>query len=407
MNVSRELPYAHRKVLTPLDLLSAPQQIYGTTPNSLFCPVRISSLVGIASNEIWLRWMLYLVEHRRTQLRGESPDSSPTLLRRRTANYHAMQRFVEVSDPSTLSDEVFYGLVSAGAAEYRVNRPDTATKHLAAGLMLVDARLKSNKTLPDISTKGLISCTTYIGYGVRNYFSTPEALARAQANVCQRLRSLQTWILELRRQHRNFPGVVPVTSRSPGCNDSRPLPSHPLLLRHIHAALTASSTSLYATRTCLGILFALLSTLWWCRHDELAAAEYLRELELYIRGTEAAEAVESAERGDGELKLAPMTILWIVSFCGSRIQEKYGGIGEESMRYDFWEVVESVELVVRVGGEMAARAREALGSWVLVGLGESKGKSEMVVLREEKREKVIRETGKESIWWAEGPVGVG
>ncbi|KPI40474.1 uncharacterized protein AB675_7731 [Cyphellophora attinorum] len=403
-------------------LLSAPQQIYGTTPKSLFCPVRISSLVGIASNEIWLRWMLYLVEHRRTQLRGESIDSSATLLRRRTANYRAMQQIIAVSDPSTLSDEVFYSLVSAGAAEFRVNRPSTATKHLEAGLMLVDARRKANKPLPDISTTGLISCSTYIGYGVRDYFRTPEALAFAQSNVCQRLRSVQTWILAMRQQHRHSPGVVPcgathslVSATSHEQSPiSPPTTSYPFLLRHIHAGLTASSTSLYATRTCLGILFALISTLWSCRHDELASTEYLRELEQYIRGSEAPTCSTAAASGgdvrdERELRLAPMTILWIVSFCGSRVQEKYGGQGRGGRLYDFWEVVEFVELVVHVGGNMAGRTREALGSWILVGLGEREEEAKMVVLEERERERktTVREVGKQSIWWDGGGGGSG
>jgi hypothetical protein len=393
----------------PPDLLSAPQEIHGTSSTSLFCPVRIASLVGIASNEIWLRWMLYLVEHRRTQLRGESIDSSSTLLRRRTSNYRAMQQTIAVSDPSNLSDEVFYSLVSAGAAEYRVNRPNTATKHLEAGLMLVDARRKADKPLPDISTTGLISCSTYVGNGVRNYFSTHEALARAQTNVCQRLRSIQTWTLALRRQQRHFPGVVPGVT-TPNQNSNRAT-SHPFLLRHIHAALTTSNTSLTATRTCLGILFALLSTLWSCRHDEVASTEYLRELEHYIRGSEVADTADGAERGDGELKLAPMTILWIVSFCGSRVQEKYGGHGRGGRLYDLWEVVEFVELVVHVGGHMASRTREALGSRILVGLGEREEEAKMVMLEEREKERerkaTVREVGKQSIWWAEGAVGVG
>ena len=340
--------------------------------------MRISTAAGIATNEIWLRWMLLLVEHKNTVLRGENPEVSPVLMRRRTINYHVMQQKIAVPDPASLSDEIFYGLVSAGVAEYRVNNPRAAVKHLEAGLTIVDARRKAGLPLPDVSTVGLISCSGYIGDGVTNYFESATALSRVQANVCQRLSSMQTWILALRQQHQHFPGVSL---------------SHSLARRHIRKALDHSKISVYNTRTCLGILFALTSILWACRHDDSAASEFVQELEHYIRVSRVDEGASTAAEDVAvttTLQLAPMTVLWIVAFCGSRIQDKYGGEGRGKRRYEFWDVVDFVELMMLAGEHTRERVRTTLGGWALAGFGGERG-WDIAVLRTDDAEVMVSE----------------
>lgn len=373
------------------DLTIVPRSLYHTTGRSAFCPVRDTTLISIATNEIWLSWAILLMQHRRSVLVGGRPDEDPRVLHRRRLTYKLMNAKLTAPEEDALSDETLYGIVAAGVAEHRVSGAKEANKHLEAGLTLWEMRRKKGMRQQITYPIGLVFCNAYIGIGVDNFFKHYVTLVTTGSAMAQRLKSIQTWNRELRQlvsdsRHRpEVAGEKPVLGHpSEEWLKARDLvcAKHSIIRGHVRQMLDDKSA--VGTRTCLGALFAMNTTLWACRYNESEAIEFIGELLHYLVKSEPAPVLDSRPQ------LTSMAAMYIVGFCGSNVQQRYG---TSRTRFDLWDVIRFVELMMLIRESSRDRMKSALASWLLVDVDDPE---ELILWTDEERDRMITEV--EGAW---------
>ncbi|ETN45732.1 uncharacterized protein HMPREF1541_09565 [Cyphellophora europaea CBS 101466] len=368
-------------------LTVVPEVLYRTGPKSAFCPVRDTTLVSIATNEIWLSWAILLMQHRRTVLRGHSPEDDPPLLHRRRLTYQLMHQKLTAPEDETLSDEILLGLVASGVAEHRVSGAKIANKHLEAGLALFEVRRKKSIHPQLTYPIGLVCCNAYIGLGVDSFFKHYVTLVTTSSAIAQRLRSIQGWNFAIRQcvadaVHRptveggksvlGHPSEAYLRSRAGSVESERSI-----VRGHVRKLL--AETTEFGTRTCLGALFAVNTVFCACRHDESVAIDFVKDLLYYLAMSEPGPV------RDGVPQLTPMAAMYIIGYCGSRIQEEHGA---SRRRFDLWDVIKFVELMMLAPESTRAKMRQALASWILADMAKPE---DLIVFREDERALMIRE----------------
>src|ERR1700744_296831 len=179
--------------MTKADLTVVPYAVYKTTAESAFCPVRDLTLSAVATNDIWLSWAITLMEHRRSRMRGQAPETDPRFVSRRRSTYNIMRRRIAEIKPETPSDDTVFGIIAAGIAECRISGKEVGDQHLEAGLTLWKMQRESTDERPPKSAVELIPCDAFIGLGVRNFFKNYTGLITAGHALTHKLESIEAW----------------------------------------------------------------------------------------------------------------------------------------------------------------------------------------------------------------------
>jgi hypothetical protein len=89
----------------------------------IFCPVRDCTLLGLVTNEMCLRWIVFVAEVILASKRDTDPESGKmAIAARRASNYQYMRQTIANSENWTRTSTVF-GLSVASTAEYRAGDP--------------------------------------------------------------------------------------------------------------------------------------------------------------------------------------------------------------------------------------------------------------------------------------------
>lgn len=347
-------------LIKPTDLTEVPKAVYGTTARSAFCPVRATTLEGIAVNGIWLRWVLFLAHYRNLRLRNRSPAHDPELLHYRSSVYRLMRTKLAAMTPETASDEVFYGLLVAGISEDRIGDKTQASYHLDAGLKLLELRRQSGRQGLRLTTADIIVCGAYIGAGVQDYFKSQHQLLAVQLSFFQQLRSMTEWNRALRQC---IDQVDQLLARKDAVTTTSPPSDAYLAIRRSirdpesvfkrHACVRSEQSANPYTRAQLGALFAINAILWFCRFEEAVAIDFLEDLTRVMTNSVAQTATD---------QISHLTVMYIISFCGSNLYKKYGS-GRNW--FDLWRIVDFVEMVMLTSPYTQKITGDMLKSWLL------------------------------------------
>ena len=103
----------------------------------IFCPVRDCTLPGLASNEICLRWVVFVAEALVASMNKTDPERGKmALAARRVSNYRHMRQMIASSDSWSRTSTIF-GLAMAATTEFRSGDSAVAAKHLGIAYELL------------------------------------------------------------------------------------------------------------------------------------------------------------------------------------------------------------------------------------------------------------------------------
>ena len=301
-----------------------------------------------------------------------------------------MNEKVAAAEDEALSDNTLYGLVAAGVAEHRVSGKKLADKHLEAGLTLWNMRKKKGLKQSIKYPVGLVFCNAYIGIGVDNFFKHYMSLVTAGHTMAERLKAIQSWNRDMRQ-------CIADSACRPSVEGGKVVFGHPsqdhLKVRRFamgqaaiirgHVERMLREDSVHGVRTSLGALFAMNSTLWACRYDESVGSEYMKELTYYLTMSEPGDF-------NGVPQLTSMAVMYIIGFCGANLQQRNTS---SRTRFDLWDVIKFVELMMLASEQSRSKMKQALASWLLADMDDPEG---LVLWEDKGRECMIDEV--EAVW---------
>jgi hypothetical protein len=300
-----------------------------------------------------------MMQHQKLRKQGLDLDDDDLLTRRKHLTYRLMNERMAALGDGRVSDETLYGIISAGVAESRVSNVATARKHLDAGLTLWEMRSRCGGPQPQVTYPvGLVMCNAYIGIGVDNFFKLYVSFLTAASSIVDRLKSMQTWNHEVRQcvsDGKTRPTVATLPSDNLLAARAIIVAGDSVIRGHVRRWLAAKSAPV--NRTALGALFAINTVLWACRHIEDGIIDYVNELNYYLLNSEPEPMVNDSPQ------LTPMAAMYIVGFCGSNVQSRYGK--NDRTLFDLWDVIRFVEFIMLAESTTFDSMKQMLASWLL------------------------------------------
>jgi hypothetical protein len=140
--------------------------LHGTSSRPIFCPVRDCTLPGLATNEMCLRWIVFVAEVILASKRDTDPESGKmAIAARRASNYQYMRQTIANSENWSRTSTIF-GLSVASTAEYRAGDPSLGRKHLEAASELLK-RKEGFKIIQTMTfSEGMIVLNAFVTIGV-------------------------------------------------------------------------------------------------------------------------------------------------------------------------------------------------------------------------------------------------
>jgi hypothetical protein len=327
-----------------------------------------------------------MMQQQKLRLQGFDLEADDLLTRRKRLTYRLMNEKMTALSDGRVSDGTLYGIISAGVAESRVSNLATARKHLEAGLTLWEMRSRHDPRPQITYPVGLVLCNAYIGIGVNHFFKHQVSFVTAASSIVEQLELMQTWNHEV--QQRVSDGTVQATAATHPSDEllaARGIieAEDSIINGHVRRWITEKSGP--ESRTSLGALFAINTVLWASRNNEAELIDYVRELDYYLLNSEPEPMV------NGTPQLTPMAAMYIIGFCSSNLQSRYGK--SERTLFDLWDVIRFVEFMMLVGPATREKVKRGLASWLL---GDSKSPERLLIWTGMDRDRLISEA--EDAW---------
>jgi hypothetical protein len=326
-----------------LDLADIPRTVHGMKADSPVCPVRDTTLVAVASNPVWLQWVLIMMDTRQERLSG-SPR--PDLLKRRDAVYRMMSGLVK-SDANGGLDRAFYHAIAfAGMIEHRLGNFVAAMAHLKACVAILRRWLGEGSEVPPLLFPlSMVSFSGFIGLAVPGLFDSADDLDFSALTYAVRIEAFRQW-------GEQGLGAVMAAHYQPLLG---PLAS----FRHFWS----SSGPLLPERLAHAIPWMLLSVFWRYRDDEDQAKSFAKALAFYLSKTEINNVDMAQPMGYGMLYM-------IVAALNA--QQADNGWLEWTI---FWDTSRFVETMSLCSVERRAEVRRCLYEILLVDAATTKQRS--------------------------------
>jgi hypothetical protein len=311
--------------------------VHGMKADSPVCPVRDTTLIAVASNPVWLQWVLIMMDTREERLSGAP---RPGLLKRRDAVYRMMSSLVQSKASGRLDQAFYHAIAFAGMIEQRLGNVDAAMAHLRACVAILRRWLaEGSETPPLLFPLSMVSFSGFVVLGVPGLFDSEEDSDFAALTYAVRLEGYRQW------GDQDLGSVVAA--------HYQPLLGPLASFRHYWSYCA----SLLPERLAHAIPWMLLSVFWRYRDDEARAKEFAKTLAFYLTKTEINDVAMAQPTGYGLLYMITAAL-------------NAQGVDKGWLEWTvFWDTSRFVETISLGSVERRADVRRSLYELLLVDSG--------------------------------------
>ena len=341
---------------------------YGTSGESLYCPVREVTARAITENDIWLSAILLLEESRLAKQQAKDLSKYVPILTRRR-NIYPLMRTRLGDDRQRTSNETIIGVVTTAIVEWRLGNFELSRKHMRAVVMLLSLR-GGMRAIQDISgSPGFVFLIGFVEMECTAYLEGPGCLHKAVKRLTQWLRLLQKWNKMLRE-----------VSNDESDNDLYHIDETKMSQRYRYLSITATRELLFSEsstlhwyvdatnikdrmaeiRCSLVLLYSMNNILWNLRDNEKKAVEFLEDL-IYTINRSAPAPVLEGGRKQIEAKSPYLGVLFMICHCITNLGH-WKGSDESALR--LWEGIEFADLMMLVSPSTRHKIIESMSSWL-------------------------------------------